>query len=595
MVRGTKLEVYVGSHQAEEIWTLPGQLLWDILESRGHHVKGECGGRGTCGHCWVRVEGEVSPPGPEESRFMLEQGVSPGFRLACHCRVLGPAQVYLSSMELSPFLKAEGRALGFEIAPEVKRISGAVPPRTEEGTETLWERLAQAFPESHLCLTFDNWNRLSTEVSRGEVSLNGVAIGPCLVEVTASSTPRVLGVAVDIGTTSLYAALVDLEDGRRLSVVTRGNPQKTYGADVISRVSRATEDRGGLTRLNEVLVAAVNSMIDELTSFHGVSPADVYQVVAVGNPVMLHLFAGLDVRGFGGAPFVGVFRHSWSETASTFGIRIHPRGQVRILPQVGGFVGADVVAGLLTLDLHGRETFLYLDIGTNGEMVLYHKGEWWACSAAAGPAFEGGNISSGMRAEPGAVDRVWVQEDKIQFNVLGEGPPLGFCGSGLIDLVAAMLELGWLNQNGTLSPIQGGHQGSFVLNESAAPELRRVGINQNDIRQLQLAKAAIRTGVDIMLERAGLSVSDLGRVYLAGTFGQYLRPASILRLGLLPPVRPESIIGIGNAAAEGAIMALLSREKQKEADRLARSIRYLELASQPDFQEVFLRSLDFPS
>ncbi len=594
MVKGNRIEVWISLQKGNELWALPGQLLWDVLVSGGYHVPGECGGRGTCGHCWVRVEGEVSAPGPEEEALRREQGLSPEFRLACRCRVEGPVQVVLPPAPHSVAAKGLYRKDATELEPETRRLPGVVPAASKEGHEPLWERLAQAFSGKELRLRQESWNRLVLQVGKEQAPVVGIAIGDLLVEAVCGYSPRVLGVALDIGTTTLCAALVDLETGASLSVVSRDNPQRAYGADVISRISRVLEDRHILASLNQALIGAVNAMIEEMAGSCGVNPSDVYQIVAVGNPVMLHLFSGLDPSGLGRAPFTGVFRHGLSMPASELGVKMHQQGQIRILPQIGGFVGGDVVAGLLTLKPEAEDVFLYLDIGTNGEMVLHNRGEWWACSAAAGPAFEGGNISSGMRAEPGAVDRVWIEKDGLRFNVLGGGPALGFCGSGLVELVACLLELGYVSSDGTL--LSETHEKTAVLelDKDATSGKPRLSISQEDIRQLQLAKAAVRTGVDIMLAAAGLDASELDRVYLAGVFGHHLRPESLLRLGLLPPVSPGAVMNIGNAALNGAIHALLSVKKVEQADLLARSVRHIELAGQPGFQETFLRNLNFP-
>ena len=296
-------------------------------------------------------------------------------------------------------------------------------------------------------------------------------------------------------------------------------------------------------------------------------------------------------------PFVGVFTDEIEIEAGRLGIGIHPRGIVSLLPQIGGFIGSDTVAGLLATDYRSQETFLFVDIGTNGEMVLHHQGQWWASSAAAGPAFEGGNLTRGMRAGSGAVDRVWVQEGRIGYNVLGAERARGICGSGMVDLVAALLDLGWLDSSGLLRSNSGvGQETEFVLVPAfQGANGQSVVVTQDDIRQLQLAKGAIRAAVDIMLEKAGLVARDLERVFLAGAFGNFLRPDSILRIGLLPYLEPGKIKPVGNAAAGGAVLALFSQSKWEEAHSLARSINYIELANEADFQEVFLRSLNFPN
>lgn len=594
MAGEVRLKLYNGSDRPDVLWAIPGQTVWDAMASAGRDPGGECGGRGTCGKCRVKVVGEVSPLAGEEQRLLATGELREGYRLACYCRVFGETEVHCEETisEQASFPVPVGLPPD-EIRPEVRAVAVTVPGPGQGCSEALPERLERAVPAYSLDLAAQDWDRIAKLDSGQELVLTGVAVGSRLIALR-EVCPPVLGVALDIGTTSLFAVLVDLDSGEERAVVSRANLQRVYGADVISRISYALQHPGGLRHLQMILINTLNSMLDEMVREARVAREDIFQVMAVGNPVMLHFLLGEQVDGFARAPFTGVFREGRVVEAGRLSLEIHPRGLLRLLPQVRAFVGADVVAGLLAIGPGYPDTFLFIDIGTNGEMVLHHRGQWWACSTAAGPAFEGGNITRGMRAEPGAIDRVWVQDGEIRFNVLGGGLPRGICGSGLVDMVAVLRDQGRVDATGCLQVTATGQGSELTIVEGSGTATGRpLVLTQDDLRQLQLAKGAIRAGVDIMLERAGVTARELERVFLAGAFGNCLHPESLLRIGLLPPLEAGRIVRVGNTAARGAVRALLSEPKREEAESLACRITYLELASQPDFQEVFLRNLNF--
>ncbi|NMC28082.1 MAG: ATP-binding protein, partial [Syntrophomonadaceae bacterium] len=328
----------------------------------------------------------------------------------------------------------------------------------------------------------------------------------------------------------------------------------------------------------------------------------IYRVAAVGNPVMLHLLLGLGVSDLGRAPYVGTFSQTVETQACQLGLRVNPLAQLFTLPQLGGFVGADTTACLMTLANAAEATYLMIDIGTNGEIVLNNRGRMWAASAAAGPAFEGGAISCGMRAGQGAIDKVTVVDGELKLRVIGGGSPRGICGSGLIDLVACLLQYQDLDRNGNISesphlniPVGKGKRGREIILQPAGQTITGLALvlDQEDIRQLQLARSAVRTAVEILMVQAGVEAGQVEKVYLAGAFGNYLDPASILQIGLIPSIEAVKIRNIGNAAAEGAIMALLSQKQCELADNIRTRVQYVELADQPDFQNRFIKNIDF--
>jgi uncharacterized 2Fe-2S/4Fe-4S cluster protein (DUF4445 family) len=479
-----------------------------------------------------------------------------------------------------------------------------VPGLQEEFPTPIYDRIKQALARYRLELSVENLNYLAAldRPGRPTLELHAVIIDETKVQYVGRRRELLMGLALDIGSTSLWAALLDLETGETIAMASHSNMQRIYGEDIISRVNYAIENEEGALALQRILINNLNSMIEEMLEETGTDPVNIYRVTAVGNPVMLHLLTGLSTIGFGAAPYIGIFSEELKITAANLGLKVNPLSQLIILPQLGGFVGADTTACLLTLSPFHDQTFLLIDIGTNGEIVLCHQGSMWAASAAAGPAFEGGAIGCGMRAGLGAIDKVVVEQGKLVFRVIGGGPPRGICGSGIIDLIAVLLRENCLDKNGIFTEKaklsynmrNGDHGAEIILLEgegrlSASPLV----LSQDDIRQVQMAKSAIRTAIDLMLQKANIAPSRLDNIYLAGAFGSYLDTINIIDIGLVPAADPGKIRNIGNAAAEGAIMALLSPAQLEAAATIKTKVQYIELAQQQEFQAIFLKNLSF--
>ncbi len=410
----------------------------------------------------------------------------------------------------------------------------------------------------------------------------------------------ILGVAVDIGTTTVVTKLLDMKNGKCLATEAKLNPQIQYGDDVISRIAYAqNEEKAG--ELRKAIIDCVNKMIVKLCRQIDADPQQIYEVAIAGNTTMNHLFLGLPVAQLGQAPYKAFSVEAYDIPPGKSGLNINPDGNVHTIENIAGFVGADTVAVALATNIGSvKETTLIVDIGTNGEIVLAVGEELLAASCAAGPALEGARISCGSRAGRGAIEAVVVNADDIDFDVIGGAAAHSICGSGLIDAVAVLLELGVIdntgcfvkveNLKGKLHPkiisriIEKDDQPAFLLAQSGK---NKVILTQRDIRQMQLAKAAIRTGIKLLQKKTCLTDSDIKCVLLAGAFGNYIRRESAMRIGLLPNVPVERIHFIGNAALSGAEMILLSRQARIHAGKLARKIRYVEIAHEPDFTTVY--------
>jgi len=425
-------------------------------------------------------------------------------------------------------------------------------------------------------------------------------------------TGRILGVAVDIGTTTVVARLLDMVQGTTLATAAALNPQTRFGDDVISRITHASTEEN-LAELQKTIMDCVNSLVTELCERAGAGPDDIYEICAVGNTTMNHIFLKLPIAQLGQAPYEASLLDAQDIAPEGLGLNMNPKGNVHTVENIAGFVGSDTVAVGLAIDIASAdEMTLAVDIGTNGEIILGTKDKLYAASCAAGPALEGARIGHGGRAADGAIEAVVISGDDIDIDVIGGGKPRTICGSGLIDAVAVMLELGVIDASGRFAEpgslpdavagrvIQIDGQPAFILTptkqhnaNAKTPSDPVLVLTQRDIRETQLAKAAIRAGIKLLQKKLAINDNDIDRIYLAGAFGNYINPRNARRIGLLPDVPLERIRSIGNAAAIGAQMTLISNQSRKASNDLARRIEYLEIAHQPEFQDVFADCLFF--
>lgn len=385
-------------------------------------------------------------------------------------------------------------------------------------------------------------------------------------------------IAFDVGTTTLAAYLLNGCTGELLARTGMQNPQTSFGADVISRIQHVMQT--GSAELQTLVRSALASLTRQAADTAGILPEEITTAAIVGNTAMHHLLLGIDPTPLTTPPYMPKERQALELPAEGW-LPIAPSGRIRILPNIAGFVGADTTACLVATEFDRRDPLtLLIDIGTNGEMVLGNRQRRIACSTAAGPAFEGANISCGMRGGDGAVDHVFVKDGKIEWHSIGDCPPVGICGSGLVDLVAVLLEQGYINKRGRLPE-------SFVLPGT------QISLTQKDVREVQLAKAAIRAGIELMVRQLGVDLTDIETVYLAGAFGSYLDPKSACMIGMIPPCLFDRIQGIGNAAGEGARLCALSLQEYRNSSKIADETEFLELATFLDFQRSFVNMMVF--
>ncbi len=409
---------------------------------------------------------------------------------------------------------------------------------------------------------------------------------------------KIFGVAVDIGTITVVAKLIDMKNGRLLATQADLNPQVRFGDDVISRINYARTD-AELAELHKTIIGCINKLTEKLCSQTSVDTNQIYEICVVGNTTMNHIFLKLPVVQLGQAPYKAFMLDARDIPPAEIALQINPAGNIHAVENIAGFVGSDTVAVALSADINSAEDLtLVVDIGTNGEIILGTADKLYAASCAAGPAFEGARISCGSRAVEGAIEAVIVNGSDIDFDIIGNCPPRSICGSGLIDAAAVLLDLGIIDPTGRFAEPANLPPSirSRITQQNSQPAFRladEVILTQRDIREVQLAKAAIRVGIKLLQKKIGIEDDDIKQVLLAGAFGNYIRRESALRIGLLPSVPLERIHFIGNAAASGAEMILISRNCRMQAGKLARKIEYIEIAHQPDFQAVFANSMGF--
>jgi uncharacterized 2Fe-2S/4Fe-4S cluster protein (DUF4445 family) len=602
-----------------------GKTLLDAAIAGGIEIESVCGGRGTCAKCKVVATDGLSALTALERRGLSEDELARGYRLACQAVIEADVDVIIpEESRLSRVsILAQGVQGALQIEPWVHKWLLQVPPTTLEEQLPDWANVMRAwasrFPDGRPCPqpTLRALRQLPTALRErnGLISLVEIEdLGESrLVRIEAGEAPeRLLGIAFDIGTTTVVGYLLDLESGEQLAVSSLLNPQTRYGDDVVSRIDYAARHPEGLETLRSEIVAALNRIVAATTATAAVSASDVLAMTVVGNTTMQHLFLGVSPTALGQAPYVPAVTQALCLHAGDLGIAIDPEASICVLPNIAGWVGADTVGVILSTGVHKQQDMaLAIDIGTNGEMALGSVQRLVTCSTAAGPAFEGAHLSCGMRASDGAIDAVEIDSD-VHWHVIGSSAPRGLCGSGLVDAVAEMLGAGILDGTGMMLDqeamarrsdghvklagcISGaGAQRRFELVGAGQGAVGRpVAITQRDVRELQLAKGAIRAGIEILMKELGIGVEDVRHVYLAGAFGNYIRPQSALGIGLIPRFPNAEFLPVGNAAGSGAKMALLSKSARDETGEIVARAEYLELSARLDFQAEFAEAMIF--
>jgi len=594
-----------------------GKTVLELARTAGVSIESICNSLGKCGKCVVVVRSGSSgltPPTSSELKVFTERELKEGKRLACQAKISSHANIVVEIPEESRRghhrLLASGVEPIVRLEPAVSKVLLKLPPATlrdlraddDRILEILQKRArvkARLSPGIHKdlphALREKGWTTTVSLFRKQEV-----------IKAEPGDTTRSLyGVAVDVGTTKVVAYLIDLRTGNIASTQSMPNPQIPFGEDLMSRISYSMKDKNGAAQLQKAIVGGVNELIAKLCKDGSIDQDEILETMVVGNTAMHHIFFGIPAEHVAAAPYAPAVRTSLSMNPGHIGLNTYPFGRVTSLPNIAGFVGADAVADLISSGLFRDEKIgMMIDIGTNTEIIAGNKHRLISCSCASGPAFEGAHIKSGMRASTGAIERVWIDPltREVSLRTIDDAPARGICGSGIVDAVSEMFKAGILDSSGKIARsanipgVRTGENGpEFVLvTGQKAASGRDISIGQHDIQEIQLAKAAIFTGVSILMKKLKVKCSALNRVYAAGAFGTYVDATSAISIGMYPDVPVERIRFIGNAAGSGARLCLKSVKMRDLADTLSRKVEYVELASEKNFQNEFAMAMFLP-
>jgi uncharacterized 2Fe-2S/4Fe-4S cluster protein (DUF4445 family) len=594
-----------------------GTTVFDAASWNGIAIDSTCGGHGTCKKCRVRVvEGNAAISDLDPRAFSPEE-LTNGWRLACRAIARADLVVEVPPLQTRPKAALAGVGRHVILRPAVqKRHLVLEEPTLEDQTSDL-ERVLAAMDDLELTVSLDVVRELPRLLRRAGYDVTAVLVDDELIAVEeGDTTDRLHAIAFDLGTTTVVATLLDLTTGQPLAVGSRLNRQQPFGADVIARISATMIEENALAELRRHAHETLAELTREVCDEAGVDPRGIYEIVVAGNMTMIQLALGIDPEPLGMAPFIVASRRLPVGRAADFGVDVHPRAPAVTFPALGAYVGGDIVAGLLATGLtRDRRLRLFVDVGTNCEIVLGSSSRVVATAAPAGPAFEGATIRCGMRAAEGAIEGVRLTDDDVEIQVIGDVEPAGICGSGLVDAAAELLRLGLLEPSGRLishddavlrfpgladrlvsvANGKGGTERVFVLAHRGDDPARAIYLSQVDVRRLQEAKAAIATGWRMLLRELGIDEQDVQQVLLGGSFGAFLTPASAVRIGLVPRLAVTRIVAAGNVAGEGAKIAALSLQERAAAAAVLDEVEYVEASGNPDYNELFLEELTFPA
>lgn len=568
-----------------------GERLYDVIAGAGIQFDAPCGGRCFCGKCRAIMHdarGELIPGmGEEEARFFTEDERAQGWRLICavdvHCDIM------LKLGARGAQIMADSAQIGMEsVAPAVtSRVIELSQPSLDDPRSDL-DRLNA---EANVRLSLDMMRRLPFALRECGFKPEVVALRDKVLYIGAPGN-GLYGVAVDVGTTTMVAYLMNLEDGSVVDVDSALNPQRVYGGDVISRSDFASQSEENGRKMQQLVVDKLDGMICGMARRKGIDAGRIFHIVLVGNTTMMHMLAGLTTRNISVSPFIPAVTEEITLPARELGFTL-ANAMATVGPCVAGYVGADTVACVLDCGMdRSDELCLMVDIGTNGEIALGDKNGIICCSTAAGPALEGAHIKCGMGGVTGAISRVNLS-DGVDIGVIGGGEAQGICGSGLVDAIAGMLDRGYIDEMGGMDEDEMGELAGEDAGRPALMLTESVMITQRDVREVQLAKAAIAAGIQTLIAQRGCAIGDIGALYIAGGFGNYIDRERAARIGLLPRELLTRMKPVGNAAGAGAKRMLMSRAELDRASDIARNMEYLELSARTDFQDLFVDGMCF--
>jgi uncharacterized 2Fe-2S/4Fe-4S cluster protein (DUF4445 family) len=586
----------VGEDRAVKEARVPaGTTLFDAASWNGVAIDSTCGGHGTCKKCKVRVVSGSAEVSSVDPRAFTVDELRNGWRLACRAAAQEDMTIEVPPLQTRPKAALAGVGRHVILRPAVQKRYVELDEPTLEDQRSDLERLLDAMDDVEPRVPLEVVRTLGATLRVADWKVTAVLADDLLIDVEPGDTSKSRhAIAFDLGTTTVVATLLDLETGQPRAVRSILNAQQPFGADVISRISATMLEEGALARLQDHAHETLRTLTEDVCAEAGVDAAEVYEVVVTGNVTMIQLALGIDPEPLSMAPFTIAARRLPEAKATDFGLAVHERAPAVLFPALGAYVGPDIVAGILATGLTlDRRVRLFVDVGTNSEIVLGSSARALACAAPAGPAFEAAQIRCGMRAAEGAIEGVKIVDGEVELTVIGDVQPEGLCGSGLVDAVAELVGAGVIDHSGRF--VAGSSERLGKVGEETVFHLADgVYLSQRDVRELQFAKASIATGWQILCRQLGIDPTEISQVLLGGSFGTYLSPASAVKIGLVPKLPLPRIVAAGNVAGEGAKIATLSVTERAAANAVLDEVEYVELSGRADFNDLFVDQLAFP-
>ena len=607
---------------AKSVYALPGTELFECISRAGILIRTPCGGKGTCGKCAVQVlEGTVQPSSSCRS-FFPDEKIDAGWRLACSAKVTEDITISIPKSTLYEsdtvaVVNAKRQDSDFSndeckngVCAPIKKLEIELTPATLENPVSDLDNLFSKTGIKNVPVNI--LKQLPVLLRENDHKLNVVCSKDNVISIEPPGSLSCYALAVDIGTTTVAAGLINLSTGKLVAGKGALNPQVKYGEDILSRIAAQSESEAVRNEMAKVITDAINELIQDLCEEEKITSSHIYGAVIAGNTAMQMIFCEIPVKALGEIPFVPPFVRNMKFTAEELGLNMHPNAEIIMMPLLGGFVGGDITAGIIASEMiedKQNEVILFVDVGTNGEIVLKKGDKLYASAAAAGPAFEGAGISNGMRAGKGAIEKVVIQNNKVRYNVIGNIAPKGICGTALIDIASEMLKNGLLDETGRIKTQEEylSEEGSPALAEhltvnDGEPAFRipqekesTIVIKQKDIRNLQLASGAIRATTNILMKKAGVESENIDKLYIAGGFGNFIRQSNAKRIGLIPDLPDEKIFFIGNSSLLGAEMVMIKEAKLDDAVNAAELVEVIDVSLDIEFQMEFAGAMIFPS
>jgi uncharacterized 2Fe-2S/4Fe-4S cluster protein (DUF4445 family) len=586
--------------QVEEIKCADNENLLKVLLQNDYDINAYCGGVGICGKCKLKLKGNINSPTKAEQEFLDIKEINEGYRLSCMYKIKSDFEVIYDQKQ------------------DITVMTDGTLTELDKDLDLIKHNIK--FEDVNINNQKDYLKRIFNKTNTDNIEYDGIiklaninkrklfsvfTHNKNIIDITKDTKKDYYGLAVDIGTTTIVIYLINLSTGEEIGVNSFYNPQKKFGADVISRINYTNNNENGIKKMQDAVIDALNQGIDELIEQTNLNNDDIYKMTIVGNTIMLHLLAGIDALSIAKSPYIPTFTDEIKLKTNDVNLNINKKGLIFILPAISGYVGADITGDMLTINIDKlKGNNLMIDIGTNGEIVLNKKDKIVSCSAAAGPAFEGANITFGSAGVSGAISKFEIKNEKFNFKTINNQPPIGICGSGLLDMIAEFFKHGFIESSGKITDQEDftawkknyvgkyKDQNAIRITKNKSTD-QTIYLTQKDIREVQLAKGAIAAGIEILLQETNLKAENLDRVFIAGGFGNYINPDNACFIKMIPECLKDKIIQIGNGAGTGAKIYLLNQKAKKRALAIKEKVKYIELSVNKEFKTEYINSMNF--